>query len=281
MDLLFSSSPVQYPYSPSTPSSNRIKSYSLSRSNHKPLNSSPLAGNSSPMSSPVAEAQARRQSQYKSRVSSGPQRSRPGFAPNSGLMSRVAGSSSAGGTDSQNAMLRDRFKQRCLERAEKARAKAHAAKRRSGPDSDVFDAMDDDIEEDDEDVIQGEFYQRIMMNQARQQRHAYLRSYYAEVGSSFDPDLEDAAAWERELHAPEPSQAGQFSDQDIQETVEMTPEELEQAELEAYAEECERRAALADFEDIPFDELFDDEEVNESLAEGEQSHNGDDDMDIR
>ncbi|KAJ3797641.1 hypothetical protein GGU11DRAFT_683208 [Lentinula aff. detonsa] len=273
MDLLFSSSPVQYPYSPSTPSSNRIKSYSLSRSNHKPLNSSPLAGNSSPMSSPVAEAQARRQSQYKSRVSSGPQRSRPGFAPNSGLMSRVAGSSSAGGTESQNAMLRDRFKQRCLERAEKARAKAHAAKRRSGPDSDIFDAMDDDMEEDDEDVIQGEFYQRIMMNQARQQRHAYLRSYYAEVGSSFDPDLEDAAAWERELH-------GILSSLVI-ETVEMTPEELEQAELEAYAEECERRAALADFEDIPFDELFDDEEVNESLAEGNQSHNGDDDMDIR
>ncbi|KAJ3761190.1 hypothetical protein EV360DRAFT_38325 [Lentinula raphanica] len=276
MDLLFSSSPARF--IPSTPSTNRIKSYSLSRTNHRPLNSSPLAhDNSSPISSPVAEAQARRQSQYKSRVPSGSQRSRHSLPPSSS--SKVAGSS-AGGSDSQKAMMRDRFKQRCLERAEKARAKARASKRKSG---DIFDdAMEDDL------------YQRIVMNQAHQQRHAYLRSYYAEVGSSFDPDLEDVTTWERELQCmpsyfelyphsnTQPnSPVGQSSAQGVQDTIEMTPEELEQAELEAYAEECERQVALAEFEDIPLDELFDEEELKELMAdEGDQSQNVDVDMDL-
>ncbi|KAJ3729543.1 hypothetical protein C8R42DRAFT_706524 [Lentinula raphanica] len=279
MDLLFSSSPARF--IPSTPSTNRIKSYSLSRTNHRPLNSSPLAhDNSSPISSPVAEAQARRQSQYKSRVPSGSQRSRHSLPPSSS--SKVAGSST-GGSDSQKAMMRDRFKQRCLERAEKARAKARASKRKSG---DIFDdAMEDDVDESDDDIIQSELYQRIVMNQAHQQRHAYLRSYYAEVGSSFDPDLEDVTTWERELQSHANTQpnspVGQSSVQGVQDTIEMTPEELEQAELEAYAEECERQVALAEFEDIPLDELFDEEELKELMADdGEQSQNVDVDMDL-
>lgn len=54
-------------------------------------------------------------------------------------------------------MLRDRFKQRCLKRAERARAKAHASKRKSGPNSDVFnEAMDDDGEDSDGDLMQDE-----------------------------------------------------------------------------------------------------------------------------
>ncbi|KAF8828089.1 hypothetical protein F5879DRAFT_1015109 [Lentinula edodes] len=281
MDLLFSS-PVHY--SPSTPISHRTKSQSFARSNHKPLNSSPLAHDqSSPFSSPVADAQARRQSQYKSRVSSGPQRSRPIFAPNTG--SRTIGSPNTTGADSQKAMLRDRFKQRCLKRAERARAKAHASKRKSSPNSDVFNvAMDDDMEESDGDLMQDELYQRIMINQSHKQRHAYLRSYYSEVGSSFDPDMEDAAEWEHELHEPEPTQSSfQPVNQDMQEMVEMTPEELEQAELEAYAEECERQAAFADFEDIPYEELFNDEDLLELMTDNKDGRNqsGDVDMDTQ
>lgn len=139
-----------------------------------------------------------------------------------------------------------------------------------------------------------------MMNQAHQQRHTFLHSYYADVGSSFDPDMEDATAWEQELDgrplylrlfsshrysASESSHlkpsASQYSMMEISptaatsDTTEMTPEELEQAELEAYAEECERQAALADFENIPLDELFalDDAELSELMS------NGDIDMD--
>jgi len=43
----------------------------------------------------------------------------------------------------------------------------------------------------------------------------------------------------------------------------LTPEELENAELEAYAQECETQAALADFEDIPLDELFANDDISE------------------
>ncbi len=45
---------------------------------------------------------------------------------------------------------------------------------------------------------------------------------------------------------------------------ELTPEEREIAELQAYADECERQATLADFEDIP--EAFWD---NSDLDEGD------------
>lgn len=37
---------------------------------------------------------------------------------------------------------------------------------------------------------------------------------------------------------------------------ELTPADLEDEELEAYADECARQAVLADFEDIPEEELF-------------------------
>ena len=37
---------------------------------------------------------------------------------------------------------------------------------------------------------------------------------------------------------------------------ELTPIDLDDEELEAYAEECARGAALADFDDIPEEELF-------------------------
>lgn len=37
---------------------------------------------------------------------------------------------------------------------------------------------------------------------------------------------------------------------------ELTPIDLDDEELEAYAEECAQKAALADFDDIPEEELF-------------------------
>lgn len=38
-----------------------------------------------------------------------------------------------------------------------------------------------------------------MVNTNRRQQHSYRVSYEIEVGSSFDPNLEDADAWEQEL----------------------------------------------------------------------------------
>ncbi|KAF5380723.1 hypothetical protein D9757_007097 [Collybiopsis confluens] len=250
MDLLLSSSPVRY--IPSTPISNRRKSYN----DHAPLNSSPLTqGSGSPFSSPVAEAQARRQSQYKSRAPS--RSSRPRNSP-----SRTTANSSALASNSQQAILKDRLKSRCVERAQKARRQAYVSKRRSDPSHIFDDAMDDD---EGDDAIESELFARVVRHQAREERQEYRRSYYADMGTSFDPDLEDITAWEDELQTvmEEHSQV-------------LTPEDIEQAELEAYAKECERQAALADFEGIPIEELF---EMDSELEEQEGS-NGRGDVDM-
>jgi len=63
--------------------------------------------------------------------------------------------------DSHKTLLRERFKQRCYERAVKARAKAIRGRRYAGTSeasSDGFDEtfMDEDDEEDDEDIMQDE-----------------------------------------------------------------------------------------------------------------------------
>ncbi|THV02497.1 hypothetical protein K435DRAFT_836363 [Dendrothele bispora CBS 962.96] len=111
--------------------------------------------------------------------------------------------------------------------------------------------MDCDEEETDEQLMSDELYRRVMTNSNRQDLRKLVRSYYQECGSSFDPDLEDPTTWERELEAPETNQEDAVS-----ENLEPTPEECEEAELEAYAEEYEKQAALADFQDIPLEELF-------------------------
>lgn len=39
-----------------------------------------------------------------------------------------------------------------------------------------------------------------MQNANHKKKHSYRVSYALEVGSSFDPDMEDPTAWESELH---------------------------------------------------------------------------------
>ena len=118
-----------------------------------------------------------------------------------------------------------------------------------------------------------------MANATRKEIHSYRISYAQEVGSSIDPDLEDVASWEQELTGvynnnyvsvhPKGStwspQADSFflghaglgsadaTTRPQQEEEELTPIDLDDEELAAYAEEC---AALADFDDIPEEELF-------------------------
>jgi hypothetical protein len=116
----------------------------------------------------------------------------------------------------------------------------------------------------------------------------YRLSYAQEVGSSFDPDIEDASSWEQELtgqclhfhslssvkdlepilvpnsvgprgtSTPEPALRSPSAWAWIQEAQveDLTPADLDDEEIEAYAEECASRAALAEFEDIPEEELF-------------------------
>lgn len=144
-----SSSPLLH--IPSTPISSHTRYLSLGY-DHRPLNSSPLAS-PNPKSSPVVAAQARRRSQYKSRTPSAPVASTSRNAPNATLAAGLTSSEST-----QKAFLREKFRQRCLVRASKAREKAIRSRRHSGyPSSDGFDeSMDDEEEEDDDDIMQDE-----------------------------------------------------------------------------------------------------------------------------
>ncbi|KAK0193532.1 hypothetical protein F5146DRAFT_1031120 [Armillaria mellea] len=212
---------------------------------HRPIKSSPLASQStSPLSptfsSPLSAAQARRKSQYKTMTPSS------GTSPVSKRFPRrtvsvsapLFGSDASTPEQSQKEFLRQRFQTRCFQRAAKARESAVKRKRHGSGDR--------------TEVLKDEFFQRIVEHANRRTQHAYKLSYADEVGSSLDPDMEDLGAWEAELHESESSPRRE----------ELTPEEREIAELQAYANECERQAALADLEDIP-EAFWDDSDLDE------------------
>lgn len=98
-----------------------------------------------------------------------------------------------------------------------------------------FDSeMDCDEDEDDELVMQDELFRRIIANTAHKQNHSYRLSYSYDVGSSFDPDMEDVNRWESELQEMLPD------------SYSVTPEDLEQEEIEAYAAEYASLQELSD-----------------------------------
>ncbi|KAK0210212.1 hypothetical protein DFS33DRAFT_269231 [Desarmillaria ectypa] len=242
-----------------------VSSPVLQTPSHKPIKPSPLASQlTSPLSptfsSPLSAAQARRKSQYKTMTpSSGtppaskifPRRTVSLSAPLFGNVASTPG-------QSQKELLRQRFQARCFQRAAEARESAVKRKRHVGRDDVFDDAMDDDKEETDDEVLKDEFFKRIVEHANRRTRHAYKLSYADEVGSSLDPDLEDLGAWEAELQEAEPQSSPRRE--------ELTPEEREIAELQAYADECERQAALADFEDIP-EEFWNDSDIDEAKVD--------------
>lgn len=141
-----------------------------------------------------------------------------------------------------------------------------------------------------------------MENTNRRQQHSYRVSYAVEVRSSFDPNLHDAEVWERELLAGKmrfrfpptenifdilfeapirtPPRTGLSTPGRVPATrleqEGMTPFDLDDAELEEYAEEYARMAAMADFEDLTEEEIFSWSDM-EDLA---QLGNEENDMDV-
>ncbi|OCH84604.1 hypothetical protein OBBRIDRAFT_798928 [Obba rivulosa] len=84
---------------------------------------------------------------------------------------------------------------------------------------------------------------RIIQSAQRKKTHQYRVEYQWEVGSSFDPDMEDVAEWEAHLAALEDEQI-------------LTPEDLEEEEFLAYAEELTAAAGDVDLEGLDPDALF-------------------------
>lgn len=122
----------------------------------------------------------------------------------------------------------------------------------------------------------------------RKTDHSYRLSYALEVGSSFDPDMEDVAEWEREIQS---TLHASFETRTLDTNItiiitlgapnqdpDLLPAGLhEDEELEAYAEEYARQAALEEFADIPEEELFHLSDIDDVLN---LDQNGADDMDI-
>jgi len=248
--------------SPSTPSSHR----SFTAYTHVPSNSSPLA--SSPAASPTPAIQERRRGQYKTltHVQSSPTADRTRFssrkhasasAPRP-VSSRPELSLSATSTEEApgKKFLRERFKARCLERALKDRERKIAGKRRGDgwssdpPDEDMMDEGEED-EDEDEAMLNDAFFSRIMASVKHQRQHSYRLSYAQEVGSSFDPDMEDAAEWENELRKNE---------QDAPDDILVDEDEID---LAAYAAEQELLDGLtaddiftySDVDDVPHEDI--------------------------
>lgn len=98
--------------------------------------------------------------------------------------------------------------------------------------------------------------------------HIYQLSYAQEVGSSFDPDMEDIEEWERETLGQQ-SAIVIFSRNlwDSWRQLDPSPADWDDEELEAYAEECARQAALDDLADIPEEELFNLHDIDDDLSE--------------
>jgi len=135
----------------------------------------------------------------------------------------------------RNTFLRERFRARCIERAQKDREKKIRGKRHMQEPS--SDGVDEDMDQDDEDegaLMDDELFRRIITSTNRKQQHSYRLSYSQDVGSSFDPNLEDINQWEADLGA----------------SVDI-PDDLDEEELQTYAAEYELH-----LEDIDPDQLF-------------------------
>ncbi|EIW55638.1 uncharacterized protein TRAVEDRAFT_59907 [Trametes versicolor FP-101664 SS1] len=230
---------------PATPS--RSSFGSPTTYSHIPLRSSPLA---SPGSSPAASASARRRSQYKSTPfsSSAPQRVRESEAQrrrSSGHGHGEGSSSGAVPTEEapRKAFLKERLTARVIERAAKKRERAVQRGSRhlsSDARSDGADEMMDEDDEDEDTMLNDELFRRIVESAKRKQRHAYRLSYADDVGSSFDPDMEDPHSWEEDMEESQGSK-----------TTYVSPDDLLDEELEAYAAEID-----LNLDDLPIDEIF-------------------------
>jgi len=246
------------PQDPRTPSSS---------SPYRPHTSSPLSGSfsPSPSTSAAAKLQSRRLAQYKStttptrRVSSAySYRPRNETANGFDFGVRLFAPVSAPGDaeNSRSALLRDRLRERCARRAQQARTKrVERERRKNGLSSDGEDmSMESDDENDEDVVLNDELFRRIIASASHKQQYSYRLSFQNEVGSSLDPDMEEAADWERILQA---GVVPPVADEQDLPSSEFDEEEI--AELAAQAEEAELWANLdagphanfRDIEDIP------------------------------
>ncbi|KAH8832284.1 hypothetical protein DL96DRAFT_1581561 [Flagelloscypha sp. PMI_526] len=199
------------------------------RHSYSPMLSSPLASSSSPShelhenvppdpTSPLARKHPRF-GQYKASgfarrsLGGGPRLLRPGssttrspiFQHDQTPSSAVAHVLSSPLDQSAQSLLRSKFIVQADRSAQNFRFKMIQKRRgRKLNSQDPF--LDDDMgDEDEENSVDGlandELFTRLLDYSQHKQRHQYNLSYEYDVGSSFDPNMEDPAVWEEELTA--------------------------------------------------------------------------------
>ncbi|KAF6756364.1 hypothetical protein DFP72DRAFT_893976 [Ephemerocybe angulata] len=110
-----------------------------------------------------------------------------------------AGAAAGEDENPRKAFLRERFKKTYFARATKAREEAVRKRRRRVEGLEGMGSDEEMEEEGDEAILNDVLFARIMASLNKKQERAYRISYAREVGSSFDPDLEDVSRWEQEL----------------------------------------------------------------------------------
>ncbi|KZV68368.1 hypothetical protein PENSPDRAFT_666479 [Peniophora sp. CONT] len=166
----------------------------------------------------------------------------------------------------QNNILRERTKQKHLERAQRERE----AKVRSGRKSAHYSSAGEDCEMDmddegEDDFINDEFYARIVLEAERKRDDSYRMSFQKDVGSSFDPALEDPVEWEQNLRA------GTYADGP------RPPSEFDEDEADEYAALAEDEAY---WEALGNTDTFDDPSPAAFGVNASGSQRADDDMDM-
>ncbi|KAG8955386.1 hypothetical protein FRC04_008737 [Tulasnella sp. 424] len=102
-----------------------------------------------------------------------------------------------------NGFLRDKIIAKCAARVAKDRKKAQEKEKRKyasssseAGSSDVEMSSDGDDEDETKDEVDDSLYLRLMADQKRREQHTQMYLFERQVGSSFDPDIEDLAEWE-------------------------------------------------------------------------------------
>lgn len=191
---------------------------------YRPIESSPLASQStspsSPsFSSPLSAVQARRKSRYKTMTpSSGTAPAYKRFLQRTGSVSTpLFGTAASTPGQSQKESLRQRVQTRYLQFAAMARESAVKWKRHTGSDNVFGDAVDDDKEETEDKVLKDEVRRRLSLKTRKSLTASIVLpthrracqpsdaaclqlSYANEVGSFLDPGMEDLGAWEDKLY---------------------------------------------------------------------------------
>lgn len=103
-----------------------------------------------------------------------------------------------------------------------------------------------------------------MAASARKERHQYRLWYAQDVGSSFDPDMEDHAQWEAELQGKHADCPLSHEPHTAAETlVETTPDDLDQEEFAAYVEEL--AGGNDELAGLDLDEIFSLSDLDEDM----------------